>query len=62
MNKIRIKQWSEDVVRSMVGENLADAWWQQPNKAFEGKTPDSVFEEDPIKIYTYLVKSAEGDW
>ena len=43
-------------------ENLADAWWQQPNKAFEGKTPDSVFEEDPIKIYTYLVKSAEGDW
>jgi uncharacterized protein (DUF2384 family) len=46
----------------MVGENLADDWWQRPNKAFDGRTPDSVFEESPMKIYAYLVKSAEGEW
>ncbi len=62
MNRVRIRQWSEDVVRSMVGENLADDWWQRPNKAFDGRTPDSVFEESPMKIYAYLVKSAEGEW
>jgi hypothetical protein len=61
MNKIRIKQWSEDVVRSMVGENLADRWWLTENKAFDNKTPDVAFEEDPIKVYSYLLRSSNGE-
>lgn len=46
------------LVTSLFGgtESLAARWWNSPNKAFDAKTPLEVYETDPEKIQTYLLK------
>lgn len=43
---------------AMLGRaELVDQWWQSPNKAFEGKTPDEVYlsgEEGRNKVANYI--------
>ena len=54
---IQLKQRCETLVFALVG-NLYDTWWSSPNKAFDGKTPDVMFEESPTTVYNYLMKYA----
>lgn len=43
---------------AMLGRaELVDQWWQSPNKAFEGKTPDEVYlsgEDGRKKVADYI--------
>lgn len=40
------------LVIAMVGEELADGWWNSPNRAFNGQTP----KEAPLEVvYSYLM-------
>ena len=51
----------EVLVIAMVGKALADKWWNGPNKAFGGDTPEQMYSVAPDTVYAYLMKSLEGD-
>ena len=52
----------EALVIAMVGKELAEKWWNNPNNAFGGNTPEQVYSTAPDAVYAYLMKSAEGEW
>ena len=56
------KQRSVALVIAMVGADMADRWWNSPNKAFDGRTPAGQWLIDYESVYRYLMRSAEGDW
>lgn len=53
-----IKQRCEMLVISLVGKELAPKWWQSENNAFDGKTPEVMFQQDPEAVYNYLMDHA----
>ena len=53
---------SEALIIAMVGKDLATQWWTGPNKAFEGQTPNEQFEQNAERVYSYLMRMAEGEW
>ena len=53
-----IKQRCEMLVIALVGKELAPKWWQSTNNAFDGKTPEVMFQEDPNAVYDYLLNHA----
>ena len=52
----------EALITAMVGADLASKWWNGPNQAFEGHTPEEIYSVAPSAVYAYLMKSAEGEW
>lgn len=56
------KQRSIALVIAMVGKDLADRWWESPNKAFDGRTPAGQWIVDYESVYKYLMKSSSGEW
>lgn len=52
----------EALVIAMVGREMADKWWNGPNRAFGGDTPEQIYSVAPSAVYAYLMKSAEGEW
>jgi endo-1,4-beta-D-glucanase Y len=53
---------SQALVIAMVGKELSEQWWTSPNKAFEGQTPREQFEANSERVYSYLMRMAEGEW
>ena len=53
-----IKQRCEMLVIALVGKELAPKWWLSKNKAFDGKTPEAMYQEDPNRVYEYLMDYA----
>ena len=52
LEKYVIKGRCDALVIAMVGEELADGWWNSPNKAFSGQKPI----EAPLDVvYNYLM-------
>lgn len=54
MTNEKKKKICEQLVKTLVGEALADNWWSTPNRAFDYKTPFVAFEQDPDTVYDYL--------
>jgi hypothetical protein len=52
----------EALVTAMVGKEMAPKWWNSPNRAFGGDTPEQIYSVAPSAVYAYLMKSAEGEW
>lgn len=52
----------EALIVAMVGKELAPKWWNGPNRAFGGDTPEQIYSVAPSAVYAYLMKSAEGEW
>lgn len=48
----------ETLVIAMVGQELADKWWNSPNKAFDMRTPTDMWVEDFRKVHNYLMHHA----
>ena len=49
------------IVTSLVGDKLSGDWWTSPNKAFEGRTPESLMnEEEWTRVRDYLMNHAYG--
>lgn len=53
-----LKQRSVALVQALVGEDLADAWWNSPNKAFDMRTPAGMWIEDYRRVHNYLMHHA----
>ena len=56
-----IKKRCDQLLLSLVGENLSERWWNSPNRAFENKPPIEVFKTSPDAVYTYLLRFVEGE-
>lgn len=52
----------EALITAMVGKDLVPKWWNSPNKAFAGDTPEQIYSVAPSAVYAYLMKSSEGEW
>lgn len=62
MDKNVMFERSRVLVIAMVGSDLASKWWESSNRAFEGKTPKEMWDENPSRVYTYLMSSHDGEW
>jgi hypothetical protein len=41
---------------AMLGSTeLVSRWWGSPNKAFDLRNPSEVWEDDPMKVYHYVL-------
>lgn len=40
---------------ALVGKEAAGVWWTKPNKAFDNKTPEAMYAENPSVVATYLL-------
>jgi len=50
---------------SMLASNddLASRWWHSPNRRWDGKHPQTVFDDNPWEVYEYLLQHADsGGW
>jgi hypothetical protein len=56
------RQQCDELLRSMVGPELVATWWTSPNRAFDMQTPESVFDNNPDAVYSYLTQHAAGGW
>ena len=50
------------ILRSLVGQQLAPEWWHQPNKHWDLKTPDQVWQTNPQSVIDYLLGQLNGDF
>lgn len=65
VTKLQEPSWSEcnDLVISLAGSHLlAEHWWGSANQAFEGETPNRMFDLNPVRVYQYLLSVSEGVW
>lgn len=62
MNDENRRKRCEALIIAMLGRKLALDWWNNPNKAFDGRTPEMAYKTEPDKVYAYLMHSAEGEW
>lgn len=51
---------SEALLIALLGKNMAPKWWFSPNKAFEDKTPEEHWKENPEDVYDYLMHYASN--
>lgn len=56
MDEHQMKQRSVALVIALVGKDLADTWWNTPNKAFSNRTPAGMWIEHPDVVYNYLLR------
>lgn len=62
MNKELMRKRCDAVLLALVGSTeLAERWWVSHNKAFD-QTPEKQFDENPDKVYNYLMRHAHGEW
>lgn len=60
ISKLQSKDYLSEMVLILTGsEELADAWWYLPNKAFNMKTPNEI-EYEVVKDYLIWHTSASG--
>lgn len=52
----------EAMILSMVGAEMAPDWWNRKNYAFGGSTPNEMFEQDPERVYQYIIEHIDGYW
>lgn len=54
--KIRLmRRRCESMILSMVGAETALPWWNSRNYAFDGHTPNEMFDVDPDRVYSYII-------
>jgi hypothetical protein len=53
------KEKCDMILEAIVGLNAMDIWWNSPNKAFDMRPPKEMFEEDPKRVYRYLLNQVQ---
>lgn len=51
---IDAKQYADELVAALVGDEFVDKWWNSPNLAFNSFTPLEVWERENTKVISYL--------
>ena len=47
------------ILEAIVGPNAIEGWWNSPNKAFDMRPAKEMFEEDPKRVYRYLLDQVQ---
>ena len=55
-----MRQSCESMILSMVGAEAAPKWWNGKNYAFDGNTPNEMFDKDPARVYSYIIDHVDG--
>lgn len=51
------------ILFSLLGsDELVNKWWTSPNKHWDMRTPEEVFEEDTNSVIDYLAGQLNGDY
>lgn len=58
----RFRYYCKSILVELVGYDLVEKWWNSPNTAFNGDTPENKFQTDPTLVYDYLSRSMSGDY
>ena len=55
---------AEELIQGLLGHDEANVqlWWNSPNKAFDGKTPATLWKQNPENVLTYLRVCINGAW
>ena len=60
MDISKLQKQCDALLLSLLGSNeLAEEWWESPNKGFDGQKPIDV---DLIEVRKYLLGHAFGGW
>ena len=66
MNMTIIKSNVNQYLYAMLGKSeLVDLWWDKPNKAFDMKTPNEVYQtgsEGRKQVYDYVIRCSNNGW
>jgi hypothetical protein len=55
------KETLNRIVVSLVGDKLSTDWWNSANQAFDGRTPESLMnEQEWTQVRDYLLHHAYG--
>jgi hypothetical protein len=55
------KETLNRIVVALVGDKLSTDWWNSANQAFDGRTPESLMnEEEWTQVRDYLLHHAYG--
>jgi len=57
-----LKLRCDEMLLVLLGVECAETWWNTPNWAFGGLTPEGQWAVDPTTIYIYLVRHCSGDY
>ena len=61
MVTLTMREQCDRILASMIGQKHVELWWNSPNKAWQGKTPQEVFDgPDAVEVYNYLMDYAYG--
>lgn len=62
MNEEVMRKRCEALLTALVGKDLVGDWWNSPNKAFCGDTPEQIYSVAPTVVYRYLMYNTERGW
>lgn len=55
MQKFKLMKAMDQMLLALLGSpELVDTWWKSQNLAFELKTPEEMFDEDPMRVFGYI--------
>ena len=58
-----LKKRCNTMLVALLGSKLlADGWWNMPNKAFNGLTPEGQWMLDHEIVYNYLLSHVDGSY
>ena len=59
----RAREQCNAILRSVVGPNAVDGWWNMSNRQFDLKTPNEVwYKGDWQTVHNYLLRQLNGDY
>ena len=61
-HEIEQRRQCDIMLNILLGGRLAGRWWNRPNRAFSGQTPEDVFKVNPRSVVLYLKSHTSGDY
>lgn len=48
---------------ALVGsDQLVEQWWSTPNRNWQGKEPQNIWDDDPEEVIRYVMQYCYGDY
>ena len=62
-DKDNAREKCNHILHICFGETIAETWWDSPNKAFDLKTPNEIWNTNHWGlVYAYLLDQLNGDY
>jgi hypothetical protein len=61
-HEIEQRKQCDIMLNILLGGQLAATWWNRPNRAFSGQTPEDAFRVNTRSVVQYLQAHTSGDY